>query len=386
MSGTGRAPLWFALLALAATACAGSDGGPVGTGIAASVFGNVVDVEDGGEGSGAGVAGVVVSIEDEAGLEARTDEEGNFELAGDFAGRLSLRFRTEDYSVIQPVDVPGGSVLVLADIEVAPDGVTALSSRQLDLIGTLAAVDCAGGGLVVEDRSDERVPFAVQLLPETTIATAPSGAAASCADLALGRLVAVEGLVDLPSGAITALAVELDPDVSAPPPLERRVSFVGRAVALDCARSRIVIDDGRQRTRLRLRNRTDIVGPDGEELTCAGVELGDRLVGIGQLDLARPAVVQARTIKVARRGTPIPELRVVGFLATVDCASGLLEIGEADAALATVRLRPRTAFRPPELTCADLEPGQRLEVFGVPSLEVPGALDANRVRLKRRRA
>ena len=113
-----RLRLLFVCLLAALTGCA-SEGGVTGTGIAASVSGNIVLVSaDAGSARTLPFA-VRVSVGEAPAVSAVTDEAGTFVLAGAFSGAVTLQFtRADDGAELGPLDleVPAGSATVLENI------------------------------------------------------------------------------------------------------------------------------------------------------------------------------------------------------------------------------------------------------------------------------
>ncbi|MFQ5665269.1 MAG: hypothetical protein ACE5I7_02440 [Candidatus Binatia bacterium] len=381
---------WLILLA-AALGCAGADGGPVGTGISASISGNVIDVQAASTTDTAGGAAMLppvqVSIDEQPGVGTTTDDNGNFELSGDFAGALTLRFAVPDFQVTQPLDVPAGSAIVLQDIELRPSGVEAQAVRQLGLRGRVDLVDCTDGTLLVHDRRDPDTQFLIRLLPDTSL-TRGRGESVTCADIRRGDNVVIEGAIRFRTDrTIAALTVALAPP---PPPSGRRpirdVPFVGDVAAINCDAGFIVIDDSSQRSRLRLSRTTLVTRPDGTPLRCGDLGLGDRVEGRGQIMLRMPGVIEATRIIARPSPAPGALLRFFGFVAAIDCGSGVLQL---DDVTNTVRLRllPATVIvrsNQQPAACADIRLGDRVTGAGHVSGDGSGSIEAVRVILTRR--
>jgi hypothetical protein len=379
-------------LALGALACGGvaADGGPVGTGITASVVGNVAVVEDSlatieaataDVGSpAASIAGVEVSIDEFSEVAATTDEEGNFALDGAFSGSLTLRFRTPSFEAAQALEVPSGAVVVLSDIELGPGSVDVEAGRQLGFFAEVTSVDCTAGFLLVRDQRRPGDPFTVEILPETAFVR--DDAEAACQEIAAGSTIAIEGLLDaLGDRAITALVIELDPPARPMPEPIRVVAFYGRIAVRDCDAGVLVIDDGRHRGRAHLVRSTVITDREGNALSCEDIELDDGVIGEGRLDLRRPAVVEALRLVISDSGRPGGTLRIRGFVANTNCTEGVLQVGSGGGTL-TVRLLPDTVITP-ALACAEISVGASVRGTGVPSVGLRGAIDARRLEIGR---
>ncbi len=379
-----------AILAAAASilgGCAGSDGGPVGTGKIATLVGNVVSVEaestQRAAAAGGSVAEIDISVVGRPELATRTDADGRFTLSGDLSGRASLRFTTPSFEVTEEIDVPSGSVLVLADLELAPEGAVALTARQLDFVGRVVQTECEAGVLLVDDGRARDAQFLVRLASETRLARGPERVPVACSEIRPGAHVLVEGTVRIPSdGAIDALLVVVEPARGRPGGGPRTVAFAGRAAVVACERAGLVLDDRGERTRLRLGETTAILDQGGSSIRCAEIGLGDLIVGEGVLDLSRPALVDAKRLTVREAGSSGNELRVFGFVAEVACDQRLLRIGERGGGLARIRLLPTTEIRPP-LACEEIEVGLRAAAIGRPSREGRGTLEASRLTLRR---
>lgn len=212
-----RLLLLLGALAAAALGCGATEGGVVGSGIsAATVSGNVVEVDESGAPSGAArVPRVRVSIEEAAEVSGLTSDAGLFELTGAFAGPVTVRFETTAGRVLArlAVDVPAGSTVVLEDLEIRPSlpgGVAPREIRQRDFFGRIAEVSCRAGGFVLDD--DISRPFRIRLLADTVVVRR-DGTAADCTDIVRGMLVLVEGRVlATPEGReIVAQRVTLGP-------------------------------------------------------------------------------------------------------------------------------------------------------------------------------
>jgi len=376
-----------------------ADGGPVGTGIsgaAASISGNVIDVQTSSTGSTAASAvvppSVTVSI-DGTTAQTSTDDDGNFELSGSFSGLLSLRFTVPEFQVVQQLDVPAGSAIVLQDVELRPDRVQAQAARQLDFNGHVALVDCTDGILLVNDDRHEDTQFMVQLLADTNIVRR-DGEGASCADIAEGSEVEVDGYIQLqPTTAgptnrvIVALMVTLAPPLPPhrPQPIQT-IRFAGDIAARSCEEGFIVIDDSMHRSRLHLLKSTVISGTDQSRLSCERLDLGDHVEGEGQINLVKPGTIDASSIRVSTKPPTGKTLRVFGFVSAIDCSSGLLLLDDPTTSL-PLRLLPGTILRRDNdtpLQCTDIGLGNRVSGTGQVNPDTPGQIDAKMLTVTRR--
>jgi hypothetical protein len=386
MTHTLRLPVLLGLtIAAWIGGCGAADGGPAGTGITSAVVGNVVAVDSFAAPAAApaagGVGAIEVSIDEAPSATAATDPQGNFQLEGAFSGRIHLRFRTDAFSVERELVVPSGAVVALADIELSADGVDVQATHALDFVGTLTRIDCDAGALLVEALGSGAVPFEIVLVPETEI-TKSDGQPGACADLALGARLAIDGSLESASGTrITALRIALGSGLPQREPV-RSLPFLGTAVAIDCESSTVVIDDSVNRTRLALLPSTVIRRPNRRRLQCADILLGDQVAGIGALRLRSPGAIEAKSLVVTHLSRPGVELRFVGFLSSIDCTTGLLQLLYQHT-VTEVRLTPATIIRPP-LGCADLRLGDRVTGAGPVSAQSASQIDAARLNVQRR--
>jgi len=380
--------LFGLMLAACLASCGSADGGPAGTGITSTVVGNVVAVESSASGGAAssaadlaagGVGGVAVSVEEAPSVVAGTDQDGNFQLAGDFSGAVHLRFRTDAFTVEQPLVVPAGSIVALADIELSAGGVDVQATHELDFVATLTHIDCDSGAIEARGLGSGAVVFDILLVAETEI-TKSDGQAGSCSDLAVGSRVAIDGSLDTSETTITALKITLGGSPPGRDPVQS-LPFLGTAVSIDCPSGTVVIDDSVNRTRLALLPSTVIRRPNGRQLQCTDILLGDQVVGIGVLRLRSPGAIEAKTMVVTHLSRPGIELRFVGFLSSIDCTTGVLQLFYQHA-VTEVRLTPETVIHPP-LGCADLRLGDRVNGAGPISAQSPSQIDAARLNVRR---
>ncbi len=398
---------WAALVVVGCGGAGGlgiTDGGPVGTGISASVVGNVVAVEDSdafgdtasvalvsaatsdpGIGDLAALDDIEVSLDEFPDVSTSTDADGNFNLDGEFSGALTLRFRTDGLDVLQPIEVPTGGVVVLSDILLDEAGVTTEAGRPLDLVGRVRSIDCGAGTMLVEDRDDKR--FDVTLIEETEYVR--GSADAECVDVRENDTVSVDGLQgELERRSLTALSIEIDPDDSRPPRLERQVAVRGDLVAAHCDSSpeRVVIDDGEQLIRIAVPADARIRTMQGRPLACGDLALGDRVTGQGILDLRQPGFLVGQTLIVGDRLGPGAELRISGFVAVADCDADapILQVVGPGGEVVAVRILPSTTLRTPDgYSCERLRDDVSVRGKGVVSTDLPGGLDAVELRFKK---
>jgi hypothetical protein len=367
--------------------CAGADGGPIGTGITASVAGNVVAVvEDASaavEGSVFELPEIIVSIDGLAGVETTTDADGNFVLEGDFAGELNLRFRAPGVEAAREIDVPTGALVVLSDVVLAPGEIDVEAGRQVGLVARVVSLDCASGVLELEDdRGRPPGRFSVQLLEETLLLRHDAGEIA-CAQIATGENVSVDGVFDPDPDAqegLTALSVTAGVSGSSRSEVVEGVPFLGFASAIDCLGGTLTVADASQRTRLRLTNDTEIVRRSGAAIGCGELAVGDRVAGLGRLRVRRPGRIEATNIVATASAQGSIEIRLAGVVVGKDCAAPALQIDDGDS-VAVVRLRPETQIDP-RLSCEEIRVGARVRGLGRLGRAMPGLVDAVRLELR----
>jgi len=362
-----------------------ADGGPVGTGITASVAGNVVAVvttsSAAQDAAVLDVPAVEVSIDEVAGAATTTDAEGNFALEGSFAGELTLRFRAPGVEATQAIEVPAGALVVLADVVVAPGEIDAEAGRQMGFFARVLATDCTAGVLVVED---DRMPpheFIVQLLDETRLVRRNAGTI-DCAEIGAGERVSIDGAFEPGAGAtsgVTALAVTVGVERGERPEVFEDIPFLGFAAAIDCASGTLTVADANQRTRLRLTARTEFARRDGAAIACTEIGVGDRVSGLGRLRVRQPGLIEATSV-VATTGQGAIEVRVSGAVAGKDCAAGVLQLDDG-AAIAALVIVADTVIEP-SLSCQEIPLGARVRGLGRVRRGVPDRIEAIRLRIR----
>jgi hypothetical protein len=295
------------LLSLAVAGCASSgDGGPVGSGISASmVSGNIVAVASPtpstgqGQNAGAMLEPVVVSIDEAPTVVGNTDANGNFLLSGAFSGQVTVRFSTAEFSAAQPLNVPAGSVVILQDVVIRPGAVRIASLWQLNFFGTVAFTECQSNVVEVNDRKSNK--FEVGLSPHTSITNA-GGEPVACSAIQEGQSVSVQGAGVLRTGSIAALAVEVGPPTPGNPQAIQQIRVFGtiHTSGVNCDTGNILLDvPGGGTFRVRLSPSTVIKGrADQQPLTCQDLSDGDTLDGQGLIDIHDPSVVNAQTLTV----------------------------------------------------------------------------------------
>ncbi|MFI5393963.1 MAG: hypothetical protein ACHQ9S_00395 [Candidatus Binatia bacterium] len=363
-----------------------SGGGPSGTGISSTtsaISGNIVAVQTSTAAAGSGntagtLPSIQVSLDGLPELTTMADSGGNFVLSGDFAGTVTLRFTLPQFQVTQQLDVPAGSAVVLQDIDLQPGGIVAQAARQLDFFGTVDLVDCTGGTLRIHERRSNGMQFPVGLNDQTSYVDA-AGGARSCAAISVGTTVTVEGLIAYAADQQTITASVVMIASSPPPPPQEQLDarFSGAVAVLDCTAGLVTVDDAVERATVQLTPQTQLTGASGA-LTCEDLQLGDSVRGKGQINLRMPGVMVATQLVVTGPPNPGQLLHFVGFVTTIDCAGGALQLRDGKTTI-DVQLSSATVItgrRGQGLTCADIQSGDRVQGLGQVAPDASGALDA----------
>jgi hypothetical protein len=375
-----RSPI--SLLCVVCLSCA-SGGGPSGTGISSTstISGNIVAVQvvtasAASNNTSGTLPPIVVSIDGLPAATTMADSGGNFVLSGNFPATLTLRFTVPQFQVTQQLDVPAGSAVVLQDIDLQPSGVVAQAVRQLNFFGTVDLVDCTDGMLLVHDQGSNGMQFLVHLNDQTSYLDA-AGAVQSCAAIGVGSAVIVQGSIAYSADkTITAAVVTITTQAPPPPGQQLGAQFSGALVALDCTAGFVVVDNSAddsaepepapvERTTVQLTTQTQLTGPTGA-LTCQDLQLGDLARGEGQIKLAMPGVIVATQLVVIGPPSSGQSIPLGGFVTTIDCATGALQLQD-DGTTIDVQLSAATAIaggNGQALTCADIQPGDRVEGLG----------------------
>jgi hypothetical protein len=376
---------------------ASTEGGVTGTGISASVTGNVSLVDE-----SAAVAIMLpfpirVTIAEVPGVESTTDANGTFALRGSFSGALTLQFSVADSRAELgelALEVPAGSETVLENIEIRtaappPDRIRPSAVRQFDVFAHVDMIDCAADGtgsfVVVDDGRPPR-QFLVRVTAETMIATR-DGSTLRCADLQTGDAVQVDGILQRADQTIvagTVVVVPMRPPPPPPGPRAERVRGVVRAVG--CERGLIEVEqrgtDEPVRRIVQLVEGTDILcaGEPPTPCSCADIAVGDPIGVVGLLFPERPGVVVAETIVV---DAALRHVAVLAIVASASCAAGLIELRDANAP--TVVLHAALSRRTEILcgrqvcACTALRRRQRVRVEGFRDIKRPSLIYAERL-------
>ncbi len=309
--------LLLACLCAAALVGCASEGGVTGTGVAASVSGNVVVVSAAASAAEALPFAIRVSVAEAPAVSAVTDAAGTFVLAGAFSGAVTLQFvRADDGAELGPLDleVPSGSATLLENIVIdtgAPLGerVRPGAVRQLDAFGRLAMLECAADGsgtiLLVDDARPPR-QFLVRLSAATAIETR-DGVPLTCADLRLRQLLRAQGLLRLSDLTLLASEIVVEPGRRPRPPLDeaRPERLRGAVVTVACGRGFLEIEQATQpaatRRVVRLEPTTVITCGAAEiPCGCGDIGVGAGVAVEGLIFPERPGLVIAETIRVGR--------------------------------------------------------------------------------------
>lgn len=281
--------LWL-LPIIALIGCA--DGGPVGTGVSgASISGNVIEVSN-----SASVSGVEVSVEEVPGVATTTDDQGDFQLAGDFSGNLTLRFQPpqQDPATL-PIEMPAGGQLGLNDIQIR-SGMAQVGNIELrKFFGVVAFVDCtldstgAAEILVDDHRMMGPHQFLVRVSAEAVILDR-GGNPLSCADIKPRQQISVAGRVRSDM-TIQAFSLVLNPpSPGQPQPVDQR-NFGGTVAVVNCHSGLLLIfDDEIGEARLNLKTTSLVEDAALQPLSCTDIGVGDRVDGRGVIVARRPGV------------------------------------------------------------------------------------------------
>ncbi|MFM7144329.1 MAG: hypothetical protein ACKO2K_20690, partial [Alphaproteobacteria bacterium] len=116
---------------------------------------------------------VEVSVEGSGSAPVPVAPDGSFVVAGDFQGRVVLRFDAPDRVLREEVDVPPGALLQLPDVVLAKSGVLLDGRFAVNLLGRVVSADCTAGSIVVEaGRGDARETRTIAIGRDTVVTTA----------------------------------------------------------------------------------------------------------------------------------------------------------------------------------------------------------------------
>lgn len=309
----------WAVLATLLFGCA-VDGGPTGTGIAASIQGNVIEVSTGATAAepARALPPVHLSIDEVPGIEATTDPDGSFALSGDFSGSITLRFTTEQFSASERLEVPAGSLIVLENVELRPQMIRVGTVRQLGFFGTVAFVDCEAGDLLINDRNPAGHQFLAHL-PSEAVIVRGDGLALTCADILPGDPIAIEGTIRMGDRTIDAQTVTISPPAPGEPSPLVEVRFSGFVTLVNCESGMLLIEEQNGRSRIRLSEETELTDGEHNPIRCDDIPGGARVSGEGLIRARRPGVVDA-----VRMAVELADGESAGQLVTVKALMAML--------------------------------------------------------------
>lgn len=383
-----------ASLAVTLTGCgtSASEGGIVGSGIS-SVQGNIVAVEivpealrvaaQRQDGSAAGLAlpTVAVSIDERPGVETTTDAAGEFRLEGDFAGRITMRFRQvgdDDTLGTLIVEIGAGATVVLSDIEIRTDladdaRVQVRPPLQINLFGVVTVRECGARRLEIEDESAEHNRFVLRLRDDSEIVNADDSAALRCDQIGIGdRVTVVEGIVDREASLIDTVKLRVQPVDPTPPPVVR-VRRAGIVLRTACARGFVYFQDRvpNDLVTARLTDATEITcGAQADSCACTDIRFGDVIEVAGTRRVQNARTIEVAQLHVARNPTTTFIGTAAGDVLSVDCAGNELRALVTEISGDAVRpqeLRVRLGrdtlyrcFGDLACACADVRPRDRV--------------------------
>jgi hypothetical protein len=228
-----------ALLAviLAFGGCA--EGGSRGSGISTAVLGNVVRVQTAAsrdpssgeaprvmaqlraffasqvesvEGAPADLEGITVAVEG-TGIHGETDANGDFSVAGDFEGMISLVFELPNGGGQARIalNVPAAGTLTLTNVVIDTEAEQAVAETQeVDFDAIITAIDCDALILILassQEVSDDDDDYTLRL--DTSSVRDSSGTPVPCGNLRSGDRASVRGLVE-PDGTFGHATVVLE--------------------------------------------------------------------------------------------------------------------------------------------------------------------------------
>lgn len=399
-----------AVVLVGAVGCSGdfgSDGGPVGSGISASVSGNVVTAEGTAEmGSGAALPElppIYVTIAGAPEIGTTVDAvDGTFQVNGAFAGRITLEFAIgapDAPPAAFGLDVPEGAAVVLQDVRIIAGLVQSRNIQQTAVYGRVSpdGVDCAARVIEIVDDSPAHHPFVVHVIEGTSAedsdATKIVGAAnepLACADVHADDPIAIEaGLLRPGEPAIDAIRIVVGsrrPSQPAPIPVRR----AGRVTRIDCESSLLQVQSQApgfgDLFAVRLVEETAIQcgASEPHACACADIAFGNDVEVEGVLPPRNgPAddrgVIRATRVRVFGPSNGFG-VHVMGAVAAIDCSAGWGTIDVDDPRIdgqrPLVQLSSQTAITcrgggaPRSCACEDIHVGDHVTIDAdVPSAE-----------------
>lgn len=184
----------------------GIDGGRSGTGLVASVQGNVLSTAM----QNAALPGVRVVVQG-TDLASVTDQAGMFLIQGEIEGEQTLVFEDDDSpaSASTTVFVPTGGRVDLNDVDVDFENEEVTEGDSvIEFEGTIEAIDCAAGTITVSTRFNrDLVTFEVPL--DETVLEDMEGVPVDCSLLGPETEVEIYATLD-PAGTVLEMTVVLE--------------------------------------------------------------------------------------------------------------------------------------------------------------------------------
>jgi hypothetical protein len=162
---------------------------------------------------------------------------------------------------------------------------------EVRFTGAVAALDCSAG-LVVVDDSVQRTRLKLA-----------SPATLTCKDLQIGDQVQGRGQIAL---GMPGVIVATQLHVTGPPTSGQLLRFVGFVMMVDCPSGALQLRDGGTTIDVQITPITVIDSHNGPRLTCADIQLGDRIAGFGQLAPDASGTLEAVQITVNHHGMGNP--------------------------------------------------------------------------------
>jgi hypothetical protein len=178
--------------------CGAIDGGSRGSGITSTIQGNVQLVENTSDQQIA-LEGIRVRVEDHS-PKSITNPAGEFQVQGQFSGHLTVLFirKSDRTRASLPIYLPSGGTLTLNGVTIdVPAGTAVADSADVDFVGEITQVDCAGQTLTM--LSANRPPgntdmYLVRLDTSSLVDT--QGNPVACLALRNGVDAHVQGMVE----------------------------------------------------------------------------------------------------------------------------------------------------------------------------------------------
>jgi len=160
----------------------------------------------------------------------------------------------------------------------------------LPLSGNVVAIDCERRAVHI---ANELSRTRLRLDRQTTIADA-GGAALACETIQIGDRITGSGVFELQRPAsIRATALVVAPETRS----NVRLRFVGNLTVIDCASGALQLDYQRALTLVRLTENTVFEA----DVSCAVLQLGDRVSGAGRVRPAHPGEIEASRLLLRKR-------------------------------------------------------------------------------------